>query len=102
MTGEYTIVKCANSTLGSGLPALEAKVRALVADGWRPLGGPFHEPGLDQWCQALERSPIQPTPPDVQLREPGPALPPVAPGMVHTHGSPTDNPLRMREPKRKP
>lgn len=72
MNAGYMIVKVHNDAIrpDGGLPGLEKKVQEFIAAGWRPIGGPFQEGGLNQWCQAMER-PASHTPAgDVLLREP--------------------------------
>lgn len=62
MAAEYRVVK-----VYAGIDVLESCVQAATAEGWAPVGSPFRDEQMNQWCQAVTR----PKPSDVNLREPG-------------------------------
>jgi len=96
MTGDYQIVRVHNNPVqeDGGLAALEAAVKARVAEGWLPIGAPFYDAGLMLWCQSMHRPALPSAAGEVQLREPGIVQQSELP---RTHRDPNDGPLKMRQ-----
>lgn len=93
MSSEYMILKVHTQPGIDGISGLEAAVNDLTNHGWIPAGGPFFDPSLSKWCQALHRTGKPAPAGEVELRETPPKTDTHFP-MVHA--DPNDGPLRMR------